>query len=178
MAPLPQPYDDVALAGLSLSLFPALALGATVERTLDELPPQIGTDTELVVVSDKPGRLHWGVDGWRLPAVALRPAGSQVAGSGAVETRLTGPGPDGRYRVRVGPLAGVRSVQMVLRNDDGTWSTARGQDADLQVRAGVSTRRRPIALGRGPKLGRSAGPRPLRAAARLGVPRLSGARSR
>jgi hypothetical protein len=143
---------------LLLVLSPALAWAGTVERTPAELPPAIGTDTELVVVAEEPGVLHWGVNGWQTPADALRPAGTVYAG-GAVETPLRGPGPDGRYRATVGPLRqGVRSLEFVLRRRNGQWVNApSGGDYRVEVRAGESTRRRPITIGRGPWLGRSSG---------------------
>jgi hypothetical protein len=58
------------LAGLLLLLTASVALAAptTVERTLAELPPVIGTDAVLIVVSPKPGAVRWGANGWRLPA--------------------------------------------------------------------------------------------------------------
>ena len=111
-----------ALLALLLTLpLPALA-GPSVERTLPELPAELAPDAELVVVSERPGAVHWGVDGWRLPPASLRPAGSRVVGN-ALETPLTGPARDGRYRAHLGPF-GTRaaSVQLVLHNADGSWT--------------------------------------------------------
>ena len=76
---------------------PALAEPA-VERTLSELPSELPPGTELIVISEKPGAVHWGVNGWKTPASALRPAGTVRTSGPAVETPLRGPGPDGRIR--------------------------------------------------------------------------------
>jgi len=140
-------------------LCPALAVAATVERAPDELPDAIGTDTELVLVVDHPGVVHWGVDGWDTPQQADQPAGTVRVGGSAVETPLRGPGPDGRYRVTLGPFRqGVGSLEFVLRRSNGQWGNAPGGgDYRIAVVAGTETRRRPITIGRGPWLGRSSG---------------------
>ncbi len=149
------PLAVFALAALSPG---ARAQAPRVERALDELPPVIGTDALLTVVSEKPGALRWGVDGWRLPAPVLRPAGTVVVDAGAVETPLAGPDLDGRYRATIGPFRqGVGAVDLVVRHADGTWGAQRGRDARVEVRAGTPSRRRPITIGRGPALGRANG---------------------
>src|SRR5690606_33508491 len=84
------------------------------------------------------------------------PAGTRPVDAGAVETRLVGPARDGRWRAHLGPFRqGVRSVELVVRHDDGTWSSVGGRDARVAVRPGAPTRRRPITIGPGPWLGRS-----------------------
>ena len=146
----------LALLSAGLGASASAAPGPCAERTLDELPPAIGTDSQLVVVSPKPGVVHWGVNGWQRPAAAHRPAGSAPAGASAVETPLRGPGPDGRYRASLGPFAsGVGSLELVLRHTDGSWTGKAGGDAVVRVLAGTDVRRRPITIGRGPWLGRS-----------------------
>jgi len=145
-----------AILALLLLAPAALAAPPTVERTLDELPAAIGTDTRLVVVGPKPGVVHWGVDGWQRPAQGLWPAGTQAAGASAVETPLQGPAVDGRYRAILGPFGpGVGSIELVLKHTDGTWTSRNGADARVAVRVGTTVRRRPIAIGQGPWLGRS-----------------------
>ncbi|MCO5172279.1 MAG: hypothetical protein M9894_38770 [Planctomycetes bacterium] len=143
------------LAALLLALAsPALA-APIVERTLQELPPEIGTDAVLVVVSDKPGAVRWGANGWRVPPQPW-PTDTRQVDAGAVETRLTGPAIDGRYRAHLGPFRqGVGSLELVLRHDDGSWGSLQGRDARVAVRAGAPSRRRPITIGRGPWLGKS-----------------------
>lgn len=146
-------------AGLLLLLLllapAALAAPTTVERALAELPAEIGTDAVLIVVSPKPGAVRWGANGWRLPAQPW-PAGTRQVDQGAVETPLVGPAADGRWRAQLGPFRqGTTELGLVLRHDDGSWTSLQGRDARVQVRAGASTRRRPITLGAGPRLGRS-----------------------
>ena len=142
---------------LLLLAAPALA-GPFAERALDEMPEAIGTDARLVVVSEKPGAVHWGVNGWTRPAASLWPAGTAPAGATAVDTPLVGPGPDGRWRATLGPFRqGVGSVEIVLRHTDGSWTSKGGRDAVVRVVAGTDVRRRPVTIGRGPWLGRSGG---------------------
>lgn len=143
------------LSLLLLLTTPALAGPTLVERTLAELPPEVGTDATLVVVSAGPGAVRWGTNGWTLPPATVR-AGTTTVAAGAVETPLVGPAIDGRWRARLGPFRqGVTSVELVVRHDDGSWETRAGQDARVAVRSGAPSRRRPITLGRGPSLGRS-----------------------
>lgn len=151
---------STTLAGLLLALTalaPQVASAAptTVERALHELPAEIGVDTTLIVVSERPGVVRWGTNGWRLPARPW-PADSAQVDAGALETRLVGPARDGRYRAHLGPFRqGVSALDLVLRHDDGSWSSPGGRDARVAVRSGAATRRRPITLGQGPWLGRS-----------------------
>ncbi len=148
---------STTLAGLLLALTTPVALAAptVVERTLAELPEELGADAQLVLVSEKPGAVRWGTDGWSVPAQPW-PKDTRQVDAGAVETRLVGPALDGRYRAHLGPFRqGVRSLELVVRHDDGSWTSVGGRDARVAVRAGAATRRRPITIGRGPWLGRS-----------------------
>lgn len=151
-----RPSTTIAAVGLLvLAASPALAGETIVERTLAELPEEIGTDARLIVVSERPGTVRWGTNGWSLPPQPW-PAGTRPVDAGAVETRLVGPARDGRWRAHLGPFRqGVRSVELVVRHDDGTWSSVGGRDARVAVRPGAPTRRRPITIGPGPWLGRS-----------------------
>ena len=145
----------LALA-LSLLLLATPALAEPVERTLLELPSELPPGVELILVSEQPGAVHWGVQGWQTPPAALRPAGTVGTGGPAVETPLRGPGPDGKYRATLGPFtAQTGELNCVLRHPNG-WSAGRdGKDARVAIRAGAQARRRPITIGRGPYLGTS-----------------------
>ena len=151
-----RPFLGALLLGALLLASGAPSRAVEVERTLSELPAELAPDTTLVIVSDQPGELRWGVDGWSAPAQALRPAGTRAVG-GVVETPLSGPALDGRYRVTLGPFPGVRSLEAVLRHATGWTRGRQGQDAQVRFRAGATPRRRPITIGRGPSLGRSSG---------------------
>ncbi|MBL4850037.1 MAG: hypothetical protein JKY65_31295, partial [Planctomycetes bacterium] len=139
----------VAVASLSLA-------GPRVERTLSDLPEVLPPTAELVIVSEQPGSLRWGVDGWSAPRANLRPVGTREL-AGVVETPLRGPGPDGRYRVTLGPFPNVRSLQAVIRHAQGWTHGRQGKDATVRFQAGAPSRRRPITIGRGPRLGTSSG---------------------
>ncbi|MGE0709757.1 MAG: hypothetical protein AB7N76_21950 [Planctomycetota bacterium] len=144
------------LLTLLLATTSAYAGPQVVERALTELPDALPPDAELIVVSDRPGALRWGTDGWRTPPAALRPSGTTVVAGGAAETPLRGPGPDGRYRATIGPVgAQARSLEMVVRHPNGWSHGPNGGDARVEVRAGAQVRRRPITVGRGPWLGSS-----------------------
>ena len=155
-APLGRSFS-LLIAFLAVCLTVAPAQAGEVERTLEELPTELAPDTSLVIVSEQPGAVRWGVDGWKTPGPALRPSGSQVVSGGALETPLRGPALDGRYRATLGPFPGVTSLEAVLRHPS-SWTHGRGGgDAQVRFRPGVPSRRRPITVGRGPSLGRSSG---------------------
>jgi len=145
------------LAPLWILVLASVALaGPRVERTLDELPEVLPADVELVILSDRPGALRWGVNGWKEPATSLRPSGSREI-SGVVESTLRGPGIDGRYRVTLGPFPGVRSLEALLRHPSGWTRGRQNRDAQVRFSAGAPSRRRPITVGRGPVQGVSSG---------------------
>jgi hypothetical protein len=90
---------------------PALA-GAYYERTPSELPSQLDRSATLVVVSDKPGSVHWGKDGWQ----------------SVVDAALEGPCLDGRYRATLGPFPGAHEHDLALHFADGSWDSNGGRD--------------------------------------------------
>lgn len=90
-------------------------------------PPAPSLHDAITVVAWAPGEVHWGIDGWIEPPAEHWPAGTTPFGDGqAVDTPLTGPGPDGRYTAVLGPFDGSASVNelnWVIHYADDTWST-------------------------------------------------------
>jgi hypothetical protein len=90
-------------------------------------PPAPSLYDAITVVAWAPGEVHWGIDGWTEPPAAYWPAGTTPFGDGqAVDTPLTGPGPDGRYTAVLGPFDGtttVNEIDWVIHYADDTWST-------------------------------------------------------
>ncbi len=81
----------------------------------------------ITVTADAPGTVHWGVNGWRLPAQEYRPPGTTEFGDGhAIETPLSGPDAMGRHLAVLGPFDGsqsVTSLDFVIHYADDTWSS-------------------------------------------------------
>lgn len=118
--------------------------------------PRLATEGDTVTIrSDKPGRLHWGVNGWRRPAPADLPRGSRLL-ERAAESPLEAAGQG--WQLELGPFdhGRVHELNFVVRHDDGTWGRDLGSDFRVvfQARSGA---RRPITIGPGPRLGETAG---------------------
>lgn len=156
------PTRLATLALLVLASLPATAQAqGYYERAANELPGNADRTASIVVVAPKAGWVHWGLDGWNLPAPALRSASTIVA-AGAAETPLEGPGADGCYRAQLGPFdkaGSPRELDLVLHFADGTWDSNGGRNYTVAlVDAGQApVHRRPISIGRGPWLGQLAG---------------------
>lgn len=102
------------------------------------------------IESDKPGRLHWGVNGWRRPAPDDVPLGSTF-GAGAMESRLISQ--NGRYSLTLGPFTNgvVQELNFAIRLDSGIWDSNGGKN--YRVYFSEAKKVRPITIGRGPRLG-------------------------
>ena len=76
------------------------------------------------------------------PAASLRPAGTRLAGASAVETQLTGPALDGRYRARIEILRELFPWDDPNYGIDEQWAVfypygaklAKSKTLELQVR--------------------------------------------
>ncbi len=91
------------------------------------------------VYAPSAGMLHWGVNGWLLPAEEYWPAGTVAWSDGkSVETPLAGPDADGMYVATIGPFAGeqvVTAVDFVIHRADGGWDNNNGQDYHIAIAA-------------------------------------------
>ncbi|MBI4860202.1 MAG: hypothetical protein HY815_08060 [Candidatus Riflebacteria bacterium] len=99
-------------------------------------PAEPSAGDRVTVTSDRPGALHWGIDGWTLPPKQLWPSGTTPWPDGkSVETPLAEAG-DGLYQAILGPFDGVekppRAIDFVFHNADGTW----GRDWHVPVKTG------------------------------------------
>lgn len=88
---------------------------------------------KITIVSEKPGKLHWGVNNWTLPAACYWPAGSEKWSDGkSIETPLA-PSSVG-FAAEIGPFdqaeAKVAAVNFVFHYTDGSWS----KDKTITVR--------------------------------------------
>ena len=126
-----------ALLVVVLAATPALAQ-TYYERTPAELPQTLDRNTPLIVVSPKPGAVHWGTNNWQH----------------VTDTPLEGPGPDGNYRAKLGPFTGSHELDMALHNADGSWDSNGGRNYVAALADNVPVRRRPITIGQGPYLGK------------------------
>lgn len=97
--------------------------------------PSIPTSKDIVTITSmRPGKLHWGINGWVLPPASAWPSGSEQWPDGkAIETPLT-PAPDGKsFQAKIGPFGGaqpsVNEINCVFHNSDNTW----GKDFRISV---------------------------------------------
>jgi hypothetical protein len=94
------------------------------------------TDDVITVWGEKPGKLHWGINGWQEPPQSLWPPGTESYGNGqAAESLLTGPNGQGRYTVEIGPFveSGVEIIDFVMHYDDGSWDNNNGNDYHITI---------------------------------------------
>lgn len=101
--------------------------GATGQGSggLTWMPKQPRTDEIIVFTSDRPGKLHWGVNGWKVPSAAIWPKGTILwPDNKAVETPFEADA-SGTFRCAVGPVSAgamaVSSIEAVVHFDDNTW---------------------------------------------------------
>ncbi|MDD2716497.1 MAG: hypothetical protein PHW04_11465 [Candidatus Wallbacteria bacterium] len=84
--------------------------------------PENPTATDKIRIwSAKPGALHWGVNGWKLPDKKYWTSDTTAWTDGkAVETKMTASG--GKYLAEIGPFTdGVTEVDFVFHYDGNTW---------------------------------------------------------
>ena len=99
-------------------------------------PQPVRRSDRVLVWAGKAGKLHWGVNSWKLPARELWPAGTVEFGDGkSVETPLAGPDSQGRFSVQLGPFTGtdVTIIDFVIHHDDGTWDNNQGADYHIPI---------------------------------------------
>ncbi|MBU1108501.1 MAG: hypothetical protein KKB51_17635 [Candidatus Riflebacteria bacterium] len=87
----------------------------------------------LVFTSDRPGKLHWGVNSWKLPSSKLWPESTVIwPDNKAVETPMQKTSA-GKYQLSVGPFTDtvpeVTSIEAVMHFDDNSW----GKDVSIKV---------------------------------------------
>jgi len=88
-------------------------------------PANPSSSDRIVITSEKPGKLHWGVNNWTIPATCYWPAGSEKWSDGkSIETPLSPSA--GGFAAEIGPFnepgAKVASVNFVFHYTDGSWS--------------------------------------------------------
>lgn len=98
-------------------------------------PREPAASDRVTIVSDRPGKLHWAVDGWIVPPKRWWPAGTTAWTDGkAVETPLA-EADGGGYAVTLGPFEGEPappvSVEFVFHHADGSW----GRDWKIPIAA-------------------------------------------
>jgi hypothetical protein len=131
---------------------------AQAQAAVTVTPPNPIRGESVTISSDQPGWIHWGVNGWRVPGSDDQPLNSRFE-LGAVESRLHGQGPN--YAVTLGPFrqARVHELNFVLRLDNGQWAGGpnSGGDGRVVFSSPDKNTQRPITIGRGPRLGFTAG---------------------
>lgn len=98
-------------------------------------PQNPGPDDAITISSPKNAKLHWGVNGWKMPAELLWPAGTVKWPDGkSVETAMVLNDDGKSYSVRLGPFktAGVKieSINFVFHYADGSW----GSDRQISIK--------------------------------------------
>jgi len=83
----------------------------------------------IVFTADRPGKLHWGINGWTLPPSAIWPRETVIwPDHKAVETPMVKVG-EGKYHLEIGPFdtlpTPIKRLDAVMHFDDGSW----GKDA-------------------------------------------------
>ncbi len=97
-------------------------------------PAHPDCDDAITIRHDRAGRLHWGVDGWKVPPAALWPPGTTDFGDGkSVETPMA-PCGDGEFCVTLPPVGTLASVvDFVFHHEDGSWDNHGGQDWHVPI---------------------------------------------
>lgn len=85
-------------------------------------------DDVITVNHEKPGLLHWGINGWKMPPETLWPIGTTPFGDDkSVETPMTRCSKG--YCVSLGPVFDLAyQVDFVFHHHDGTWDNNGGKD--------------------------------------------------
>jgi len=108
-------------------------------------PPQSGTGVgwtppwptpsdAITVWGPKPGKIHWGTNGWSVPPQSNWPQGTVLYDGNSVESPLSGPDAEARYSVVLPAFhEGVGIIDFVMHYDDGTWDNNGGQDYHIAI---------------------------------------------
>ncbi len=100
-------------------------------------PAHPACDEPVTIHGEKAGWVHWGVDGWGLPAEALWPEGSAAYGDGkSVETPLTACAEG--FCATFGPFAKdgqaqIGTLDFVFHYADGSWDNHGGADYHVTI---------------------------------------------
>ncbi|MFZ2957293.1 MAG: hypothetical protein WA705_10425 [Candidatus Ozemobacteraceae bacterium] len=89
--------------------------------------PTQPTKMDVVTINSfRPGKLHWGVNGWTVPPSSVWPAGSEKWTDGkAIETPLVAFEGSNTFHAKIGPFEnvqpGVEEINCVFHYSDNTW---------------------------------------------------------
>ncbi|HNV72059.1 MAG TPA: hypothetical protein PKO06_20300, partial [Candidatus Ozemobacteraceae bacterium] len=129
--------DNKGNASVSPTQYVFIGTGAPTQPDKPCWSPAEPTMADTIVIrSDRPGFVHWGINGWRQPPEALWPAGTKPWPDGkSVETPLVSvPGTDG-YEARLGGFSQgtipLSSIEFVFHHTDGSW----GKDHRITVKS-------------------------------------------
>ncbi len=95
-------------------------------------PAQPKPGDAITFTSDRPAKLHWGINGWTLPPTALWPEGTVIwPDRKAVETPLVKSGAAYVATIRTTATSEpvLKKIDVVLHYDDNTW----GKDASITL---------------------------------------------
>jgi hypothetical protein len=100
--------------------------GETPASGFGYTPATPSAASEIVLYSPRPGKLHWGVNGWKQPIAPYRPGGTTAWPDGkAVQTTLTLNQTTQRYEARIGPFSRpdqqVNELDFIFYFNDGGW---------------------------------------------------------
>jgi hypothetical protein len=122
-------HGNVARSPIMHTAVGSLGLGGGPSGGDGPWEPANPSDEDAITISaEGPGMLHWGVDGWTVPAVVYQPAGTVDFGDGqSVETPLADDDSDGTWTVTIGPFDDpsepVATINFLFHWDDGGWSS-------------------------------------------------------
>lgn len=95
-------------------------------------PQNPGPADQIIISAPKSAKLHWGINGWKMPPESIWPAGTEKWPDGkSVETVMTPAGDGKTYSVRLGPFpagaggSAVGSIDFVFHYSDGSWGSDR-----------------------------------------------------
>jgi hypothetical protein len=97
--------------------------------------PTVPTQADSITVwAPKKGKLHWGINGWQLPANSLWPTSTAAFDTKSVETPMDGPDGQGKYTVLLKPFQGqAKVVDFVVHYDDNSWDNSGGGDYHITL---------------------------------------------
>ncbi len=97
-------------------------------------PPLPSVKDAITISSKRPGKLHWGVNGWTLPPASIWPSGSEKWPDGkAIETPLSSAEDGKNFQIQIGPFQNiqppVKEVNCVFHYADNSW----GKDFKIPI---------------------------------------------